>query len=81
MVLPDYQIWNCSVCIFAITLKIYITYYLLYSKLFSPSYGIVEIYMFLFIWQMLIKIISAILAVILEAFGAYCEGEFKGGCG
>ncbi|KAG6651527.1 protein LAZ1-like isoform X1 [Carya illinoinensis] len=30
---------------------------------------------------MLIKSLSAILAVILEAFGVYCEGEFKWGCG
>ncbi|WVZ21371.1 hypothetical protein V8G54_008693 [Vigna mungo] len=30
---------------------------------------------------MLIKAFTAILAVILEAFGVYCEGEFKPGCG
>ncbi|KAJ9189433.1 hypothetical protein P3X46_000728 [Hevea brasiliensis] len=30
---------------------------------------------------MLIKSLSAILAVVLEAFGIYCEGEFKVGCG
>ncbi|TQE13929.1 hypothetical protein C1H46_000560 [Malus baccata] len=30
---------------------------------------------------MLIKSLSAIVAVILEAFGVYCEGEFKWGCG
>ncbi|ESW09297.1 hypothetical protein PHAVU_009G116100 [Phaseolus vulgaris] len=30
---------------------------------------------------MLIKAFTAILAVILEAFGVYCEGEFKVGCG
>jgi len=31
--------------------------------------------------QMLTKAFTAILAVILEAFGVYCEGEFKAGCG
>ncbi|KAL4616420.1 hypothetical protein ACB092_07G197800 [Castanea dentata] len=30
---------------------------------------------------MLIKTLSAILAVVLEAFGIYCDGEFKWGCG
>jgi hypothetical protein len=30
---------------------------------------------------MIIKSICAILAVILEAFGVYCEGEFKLNCG
>ncbi|KAG6653596.1 protein LAZ1-like isoform X1 [Carya illinoinensis] len=30
---------------------------------------------------MMIKSLSAILAVILEAFSVYCEGEFKWGCG
>uniref|UniRef100_A0A7N0T091 Protein LAZ1 n=1 Tax=Kalanchoe fedtschenkoi TaxID=63787 RepID=A0A7N0T091_KALFE len=30
---------------------------------------------------MLIKPVSAILAVILQAFGVYCEGDFKWGCG
>ncbi|KAL4303225.1 hypothetical protein GQ457_10G023580 [Hibiscus cannabinus] len=30
---------------------------------------------------MIIKILTALLAVILEAFGVYCEGEFSKGCG
>ncbi|XP_010555194.1 PREDICTED: protein LAZ1 isoform X3 [Tarenaya hassleriana] len=30
---------------------------------------------------MLIKSLTALMAVILEAFGVYCEGEFKWGCG
>ncbi|XP_043714298.1 protein LAZ1-like [Telopea speciosissima] len=30
---------------------------------------------------MIIKTLSSILAVILQAFGVYCEGEFKWGCG
>lgn len=30
---------------------------------------------------MIIKCLSSILAVILEAFGVYCEGDFKWGCG
>ncbi|KAJ1692546.1 hypothetical protein LUZ63_009244 [Rhynchospora breviuscula] len=33
------------------------------------------------IQYMIIKAVTAILAVILEAFGAYCEGEFKWNCG
>nr|KYP44468.1 Transmembrane protein 184C family [Cajanus cajan] len=32
-------------------------------------------------FQMIIKAFTAILAVILEAFGVYCEGEFKPACG
>ncbi|KAG6481023.1 hypothetical protein ZIOFF_057614 [Zingiber officinale] len=31
--------------------------------------------------QMIIKTFTAILAVVLEAFGVYCEGEFKWKCG
>lgn len=30
---------------------------------------------------MLIKLLTALLALILEAFGAYCEGDFKWNCG
>ncbi|XWS40278.1 hypothetical protein CRYUN_Cryun18bG0127100 [Craigia yunnanensis] len=30
---------------------------------------------------MIIKLLTALLAVIFEAFGVYCEGEFKYGCG
>ncbi|XP_077220706.1 protein LAZ1-like isoform X2 [Tasmannia lanceolata] len=30
---------------------------------------------------MLIKTFTALLAVVLQAFGVYCEGEFKWGCG
>ncbi|MBA0829153.1 hypothetical protein Goarm_013773 [Gossypium armourianum] len=30
---------------------------------------------------MIIKLLTALLAVIFEAFGVYCEGEFKWGCG
>ncbi|KAK8625274.1 hypothetical protein V6N13_090149 [Hibiscus sabdariffa] len=30
---------------------------------------------------MIIKLLTALLAVILEAFGVYCEGEFRWGCG
>ncbi|XP_078161009.1 organic solute transporter ostalpha protein (DUF300) [Carex rostrata] len=33
------------------------------------------------IQYMLIKAVTAILAVIFEAFGTYCEGEFKWNCG
>lgn len=30
---------------------------------------------------MIIKSLTALTALILEAFGVYCEGEFKWGCG
>ncbi|PON78482.1 Lazarus [Trema orientale] len=40
-----------------------------------------QIIKFGIVQYMLIKTLSAILAVILEAFGAYCEGEFKWRCG
>ncbi|CAB4290997.1 unnamed protein product [Prunus armeniaca] len=40
-----------------------------------------QIVKFGIVQYMLIKSLSAILAVILEAFGVYCEGEFKWGCG
>ncbi|GMN50086.1 hypothetical protein TIFTF001_019251 [Ficus carica] len=40
-----------------------------------------QIIKFGIVQYMIIKAFSAILAVILEAFGAYCEGEFKLGCG
>ncbi|KAF8013195.1 hypothetical protein BT93_I1159 [Corymbia citriodora subsp. variegata] len=33
------------------------------------------------IQYMIIKALSAVLAVILEAFGVYCDGEFEWGCG
>ncbi|BFG42449.1 hypothetical protein CerSpe_287230 [Prunus speciosa] len=39
-----------------------------------------QIVKFGIVQYMLIKSLSAILAVILEAFGVYCEGEFKWGC-
>lgn len=34
-----------------------------------------------FWWQMIVKTFTAILAVILEAFDAYCEGDFRWNCG
>jgi hypothetical protein len=37
-----------------------------------------DLYLF---WQMLIKSLTAVLAVLLEAFGVYCEGDFKLKCG
>ncbi|KAE9461537.1 hypothetical protein C3L33_06562, partial [Rhododendron williamsianum] len=33
------------------------------------------------IQYMIIKTLSAILAVVLQAFGVYCDGDFKWGCG
>lgn len=40
-----------------------------------------QIVKFGIVQYMIIKSFTAILAVILEAFGVYCEGEFKLGCG
>lgn len=47
-------------------------------KLGSWVYQIIK---FGIVQYMLIKAVTAILAVILEAFGVYCEGDFKLGCG
>ena len=33
------------------------------------------------LWQMIIKSLTALTALILEAFCVYCEGEFKWDCG
>ncbi|EXC31556.1 hypothetical protein L484_006588 [Morus notabilis] len=40
-----------------------------------------QIIKFGIVQYMIIKALSAMLALILEAFGTYCEGEFKLGCG
>ncbi|RYR11373.1 hypothetical protein Ahy_B04g068920 isoform I [Arachis hypogaea] len=40
-----------------------------------------QIVKFGIVQYMIIKSLTAITAVILEAFGIYCEGEFKWGCG
>ncbi|XP_027356678.1 protein LAZ1 isoform X1 [Abrus precatorius] len=55
-----------------------INYFLKPWKLGSGFYQIVK---FGIVQYMIIKAFTAILAVILEAFGVYCEGEFKPGCG
>lgn len=34
-----------------------------------------------FLWQMMIKSLTSILAVVLEDFGVYCEGDFNFKCG
>ncbi|KAJ7967082.1 Protein LAZ1 [Quillaja saponaria] len=53
-------------------------YFLKPWKLGRWFYQIVK---FGIVQYMIIKSLSAITAVILEAFGVYCEGEFKLGCG
>lgn len=53
-------------------------YFLKPWKLGQWFYQIIKIGI---IQYMIIKTLSAILAVILEAFGVYCDGEFKWGCG
>ncbi|KAK7310558.1 hypothetical protein RJT34_08136 [Clitoria ternatea] len=53
-------------------------YFLKPWKLGPSFYQIVK---FGIVQYMIIKALTAVLAVILEAFGVYCEGEFKIGCG
>lgn len=36
---------------------------------------------FCFFYQMIIKAVTAVLAVVLEAFDVYCEGDFRWDCG
>ncbi|TKY75534.1 LAZ1 protein [Spatholobus suberectus] len=55
-----------------------INYFLKPWKLGPHFYQIVK---FGIVQYMIIKAFTAILAVILEAFGVYCEGEFKPACG
>ncbi|KAE8703168.1 Protein LAZ1 [Hibiscus syriacus] len=43
--------------------------------------GFYQVVKFGIVQYMLIKSLTALLAVILEAFDVYCEGEFKWGCG
>ncbi|KHF98942.1 Transmembrane protein [Gossypium arboreum] len=40
-----------------------------------------QVVKFAIVQYMIIKSLTALLAVFLEAFGVYCEGEFKWGCG
>ncbi|TYH54102.1 hypothetical protein ES332_D09G145300v1 [Gossypium tomentosum] len=40
-----------------------------------------QVVKFSIVQYMIIKILAALLAVILEAFGMYCEGEFNWECG
>jgi hypothetical protein len=63
--------------------------FLLRSSIFCSSFYISQFHhswigkdydLYLF-WQMLIKSLTAVLAVLLEAFGVYCEGDFKLRCG
>ncbi|XP_054776420.1 protein LAZ1 isoform X4 [Prosopis cineraria] len=55
-----------------------LNYFLKPWKLGRWFYQIVK---FGIVQYMIIKSLSAIIAVILEAFGVYCEGDFKWGCG
>lgn len=55
-----------------------VNYFLKPWKLGQWFYRVVKIGI---VQYMIIKTLSAILAVILEAFGVYCEGDFKWGCG
>ncbi|XP_057966337.1 protein LAZ1 [Malania oleifera] len=55
-----------------------VNYFLKPWKLGEWFYQVVK---FGIVQYMIIKSFSAILAVFLEAFGVYCEGDFKWGCG
>ncbi|XP_040870643.1 protein LAZ1 isoform X3 [Glycine max] len=55
-----------------------LNYFLKPWKLGRAFYQVIK---FGIVQYMLTKAFTAILAVILEAFGVYCEGEFKVGCG
>ncbi|XP_047307912.1 protein LAZ1 isoform X2 [Impatiens glandulifera] len=53
----------------------------LFLKPWKMGSWVYQIIKFGIVQYMLIKAVTAILAVILEAFGVYCEGDFKLGCG
>ncbi|XP_027183619.1 protein LAZ1 isoform X1 [Coffea eugenioides] len=50
-------------------------------KPWKLSQWVYQVIKFGIVQYMLIKAFTAILAVILEAFGVYCEGEFRWNCG
>ena len=75
MGLSSYQVWNCPICKFA-------SQYWIFDVCCHKTYDVpFLVVFFLPLLQMLIKAFTAILAVILEAFGVYCEGEFRWNCG
>ncbi|KAL3509488.1 hypothetical protein ACH5RR_028889 [Cinchona calisaya] len=53
----------------------------LFLKPWKLNQWVYQVIKFGIVQYMLIKAFTAILAVILEAFGAYCEGEFRWNCG
>lgn len=82
MVLPTCQNWNCSIRMFS-SLTERLTFAAFYSFFFSnfSFFHCLIAVGYMFVWQMIIKSLTALLAVVLEAFNVYCEGEFKWGCG
>ncbi|KAL5066583.1 hypothetical protein RYX36_028320 [Vicia faba] len=65
---------HSGIVIHPFPLKYFLNPWKLDSRFFQiVKFGIVQ--------YMIIKSFTAVLAVILEAFGVYCEGEFKLGCG
>uniref|UniRef100_A0A2P2PLF3 Protein LAZ1 n=1 Tax=Rhizophora mucronata TaxID=61149 RepID=A0A2P2PLF3_RHIMU len=52
-----------------------------FLKPWKLGQGFYQVVKFGIVQYMIIKALTAILAVVLEAFGVYCEGEFKWGCG
>ncbi|CAI9090402.1 OLC1v1025165C1 [Oldenlandia corymbosa var. corymbosa] len=52
-----------------------------FLKPWKLNQWVYQVIKFGIVQYMLIKAFTAILAVILEAFGAYCEGEFRWNCG
>ncbi|XP_019417414.1 PREDICTED: protein LAZ1-like [Lupinus angustifolius] len=52
-----------------------------FFKPWKLGHAFYQVVKFGIVQYMIIKSLTAITAVILEAFGVYCEGEFKLGCG
>ncbi|XP_057464458.1 protein LAZ1-like isoform X1 [Actinidia eriantha] len=52
-----------------------------FLKPWKLGHWVYQVIKFGIVQYMIIKAFTAILAVILEAFSVYCEGEFKWGCG
>ncbi|GMP71161.1 hypothetical protein CsSME_00029686 [Camellia sinensis var. sinensis] len=52
-----------------------------FLKPWKLNQWVYQVIKFGIVQYMIIKAVTAILSVILEAFGVYCEGDFKWGCG
>lgn len=69
------------VCLLSLTERLtFAAFYSSFFSIFSFFHCLIAVG-YMFVWQMIIKSLTALLAVVLEAFNVYCEGEFKWGCG